>query len=240
MNQDLNILHLVTQASLVVQLVMAVLLLVSLASWTVIFGKLVGLRRVRGGNEDFEREFWSGRPVNELFTQSERRAEEGAPMERIFTAGMREFLKLRERRIADPGAMLDGARRAMRASFQRELDAVESNLSFLATVGSVSPYVGLFGTVWGIMHAFSGLSNLQQVTLSTVAPGIAEALVTTAIGLFAAIPAVIAYNRFARDIDRTAMQLETFMEEFSNILARNVTQAPATAGAPAAGATVTR
>ncbi|MCK6425823.1 MAG: protein TolQ [Burkholderiaceae bacterium] len=229
MNQDLNILHLVTQASLIVQLVMAVLLLVSLASWAVIFAKLVGLRRVRGGNDDFERDFWSGRPVQELFAQSERRAELGAPMERIFTAGMREYMKLRERRVADAGALLDGARRAMRASFQRELDVVESNLSFLATVGSVSPYVGLFGTVWGIMHAFTGLSNLEQVTLATVAPGIAEALVATAIGLFAAIPAVIAYNRFARDIDRIAIQLETFMEEFSNILARNIGQSAAAA-----------
>ena len=143
-------------------------------------------------------------------------------MERIFASGMREFLKLREKRVADAGALLDGARRAMRASFQRELDTIESNLSFLASVGSVSPYVGLFGTVWGIMHAFIGLSNLQQVTLATVAPGIAEALVATAIGLFAAIPAVIAYNRFARDIDRIAIQLETFIEEFSNILQRNV------------------
>jgi biopolymer transport protein TolQ len=141
-------------------------------------------------------------------------------MERIFASGMREFLKLREKRL-DAGAQLDGARRAMRASYQRELDAIESNLSFLASVGSVSPYVGLFGTVWGIMHAFVGLSNMQQVTLATVAPGIAEALVATAIGLFAAIPAVVAYNRFARDIDRIAIQLETFIEEFSNILQRN-------------------
>jgi biopolymer transport protein TolQ len=141
-------------------------------------------------------------------------------MERIFASGMREFLKLREKRL-DSGAQLDGARRAMRASFQRELDVVESNLSFLASVASVSPYVGLFGTVWGIMHAFVGLSNLQQVTLASVAPGIAEALVATAIGLFAAIPAVVAYNRFARDIDRIAIQMETFIEEFSNILQRN-------------------
>jgi biopolymer transport protein TolQ len=227
MNQDLNILHLVAQASLVVQLVMAILLSVSLASWAVIFGKLIGLRKVRGGNDHFEREFWSGRNVQELYGASERNAETGAPMERIFAAGMREYLKLRERRVTDPGALLDGARRAMRASLQRELDTIEHNLSFLATVGSVSPYVGLFGTVWGIMHAFTGLSNLQQVTLATVAPGIAEALVATAIGLFAAIPAVIAYNRFARDIDRVAIQLETFMEEFSNILARNVGQGAA-------------
>ncbi len=143
-------------------------------------------------------------------------------MERIFASGMREFQKLRERRVTDVGMMMDGARRAMRASFQREMDVIESNLSFLASVGSVSPYVGLFGTVWGIMHAFTGLASLQQVTLATVAPGIAEALVATAIGLFAAIPAVIAYNRFAREIDRISIQQETFIEEFSNILQRNV------------------
>jgi biopolymer transport protein TolQ len=229
MNQDLNILHLVAQASLVVQLVMALLMGVSLSSWAVIFAKLAGLARVRGGNDVFEREFWSGRNLQELFLTSERKAEAASPMERIFIAGMREFLKLRERRTPDGSALLDGARRAMRASLQRELDVVESRLSFLATVGSVSPYIGLFGTVWGIMHAFTGLSNLQQVTLATVAPGIAEALVATAIGLFAAIPAVIAYNRFARDIDRIANQMESFMEEFSNILARNST---ATAPAP--------
>ena len=222
MNQDLNILNLVLHASLVVQLVMVALLAVSLASWTVIFGKLFGLKRVREGNETFEREFWSGRSLQELYGAASRSERDGAPMERIFAAGMREFLKLRERKVVDPSALLDGARRAMRASFQRELDAIESHLSFLATAGSVSPYVGLFGTVWGIMHAFTGLANLQQVTLATVAPGIAEALVATAIGLFAAIPAVIAYNRFARDIDRTAIQMETFIEEFSNILARNV------------------
>jgi biopolymer transport protein TolQ len=228
MTQDLSILSLVLQASLVVQLVMALLIIVSLASWTVIFGKLFGLRRVRNLNENFERDFWSGRNLSELQQAASTKAN-SSPMERIFATGMREFMKLREKRL-DAGAQLDGARRAMRASFQRELDMIESNLSFLGTVGSVSPYIGLFGTVWGIMHAFVGLSNLQQVTLATVAPGIAEALVATAIGLFAAIPAVIAYNRFARDIDRVATQLETFIEEFSNILQRNVTvAAPAAA-----------
>ncbi len=220
MNQDLSIFTLVTQATLVVQLVMAGLLIASLASWTVIFGKLFGLRRTRAANEEFEREFWAGKNLNELYQDATKRTD-ASPMERIFASGMREFMKLRERRVVEAGALLDGARRAMRASFQREMDVIESNLSFLASVGSVSPYVGLFGTVWGIMHAFVGLSNMQQVTLATVAPGIAEALVATAIGLFAAIPAVIAYNRFARDIDRIAIQLETFIEEFSNILQRN-------------------
>jgi biopolymer transport protein TolQ len=235
MNQDLSIYTLVLQASPVVQAVMAGLLLASLASWTVIFGKLFGLRKVRSANEDFEREFWAGRNLTDLYNDATQRAPKAAPMERIFASGMREFLKLREKRVTDAGALLDGARRAMRASFQRELDVVESNLSFLASVGSVSPYVGLFGTVWGIMHAFVGLSNMTQVTLATVAPGIAEALVATAIGLFAAIPAVIAYNRFARDIDRIAIQLETFIEEFSNILQRNagVSAQPVAATQPA-------
>ncbi len=229
MNQDLSIFTLVLQASLVVQVVMAGLMITSLASWTVIFGKLFGLRKIRADNEAFERDFWAGRNLNELYADAAKKSA-AAPMERIFASGMREFLKLRERKLTDAGSLLDGARRAMRASFQREMDTIESNLSFLASVGSVSPYVGLFGTVWGIMHAFIGLSNLTQVTLATVAPGIAEALVATAIGLFAAIPAVIAYNRFARDIDRIAIQLETFIEEFSNILHRNAGQ-PAAAGA---------
>ncbi len=234
MNQDFSIVSLVLHASFVVQLVMVGLLVVSLGSWTVIFGKLFGMKKVRGANDEFEREFWAGRNLNDLFNDAANRTG-GAPLERIFASGMREFMKLRERRVTDTGALLDGARRAMRASYQRELDVIESNLSFLATVGSVSPYVGLFGTVWGIMHAFVGLANLQQVSLATVAPGIAEALVATAIGLFAAIPAVIAYNRFSRDIDRSAMQMETFIEEFSNILQRNASQPVPASAASAMG-----
>jgi biopolymer transport protein TolQ len=233
MNQeDFSIVTLVIHASIVVQLVMAGLMIASLASWTVIFGKLFGLRRVRAANEDFERDFWAGKNINELYADATKRTD-GSPMERIFASGMREFLKLRERRVTDSGSLLDGARRAMRASFQRELDAIEIHLSFLATVGSVSPFVGLFGTIWGIMHAFVGLANMTQVTLATVAPGIAEALVATAIGLFAAIPAVIAYNRFARDIDRIAIQQETFIEEFSNILQRNAGNPSSAPAAPA-------
>ena len=232
MNQDLNILHLVLNASIVVQAVMLLLVLISVSSWAAIFRKLFALKKVKNQNEEFERNFWSGSSLNDLFSAASRNAATSGPMERIFASGMREFQKLRERRITDVGALMDGARRAMRASFQREMDVVETNLSFLATVGSVSPYVGLFGTVWGIMHAFTGLASLQQVTLATVAPGIAEALVATAIGLFSAIPAVVAYNRFARDIDRIANQQETFIEEFSNILQRNVSaQAAAPAGA---------
>ena len=221
MNQDLSILHLVLNASIVVQAVMLLLVVVSITSWAAIFRKLFALKRVKSLNDEFEREFWSGTSLNDLSAAAAQNAKTSGPMERIFASGMREYQKLRERRITDAGALLDGARRAMRASYQRELDVVETNLSFLASVGSVSPYVGLFGTVWGIMHAFTGLANLQQVTLATVAPGIAEALVATAIGLFAAIPAVVAYNRFARDMDRVAIQLETFIEEFSNILQRN-------------------
>ncbi len=222
MNQDLSILHLVMNASAVVQAVMLLLMGVSIASWAAIFRKLFALKRVKTLNETFERDFWSGTSLNDLFSAASKNAADGGPMERIFASGMREYQKLRERRITDAGTLMDGARRAMRASFQREMDVVESNLSFLASVGSVSPYVGLFGTVWGIMHAFNGLASLQQVTLATVAPGIAEALVATAIGLFAAIPAVVAYNRFARDLDRISIQMETFIEEFSNILQRNV------------------
>jgi biopolymer transport protein TolQ len=230
MNQDLSILHLVLNASFVVQAVMLLLMVVSITSWAAIFRKLFALGKVKALNETFEREFWSGSSLNDLFAAAAKNAAQGGPMERIFASGMREFQKLRERRISDVGTLMDGARRAMRASFQREMDAVERNLSFLASVGSVSPYVGLFGTVWGIMHAFTGLAALTQVTLATVAPGIAEALVATALGLFAAIPAVVAYNRFAHDIDRIATQQETFIEEFSNILQRNVGAPPPATG----------
>ena len=222
MNQDLSILQLILHASFVVQLVIALLMTISVASWAAIFRKYFALKRVKRLNDEFEADFWSGTSLNELASAAKKNDPNAGPMERIFASGMREYQKLRERRIDDNSALLDGARRAMRASFQRELDAIETNLSFLASVGSVSPYVGLFGTVWGIMHSFTGLASMAQVTLSTVAPGIAEALVATAIGLFAAIPAVVAYNRFAHDIDRIAIKLETFIEEFSNILQRNL------------------
>ena len=235
MNQDLSIVTLLLHASFVVQLVMLLLVGISIASWTAIFRKLGSLKKVRSQNDEFEREFWSGTSLNELFSAAAQNAKLSGPMERIFASGMREYQKLRERHVADAGTLLDGARRAMRASFQRELDVAESNLSFLATVGSVSPYVGLFGTVWGIMHAFTGLAALAQVTLATVAPGIAEALVATAIGLFAAIPAVVSYNRFAREIDKIAIALETFIEEFSNILQRNLSTHLGGSPAPAAG-----
>ncbi len=225
MNQELSVIHLLLNASWVVKLVVLLLVGVSIASWAAIFRKMFAVKKVNLLNEEFEREFWGGSNLTELLARGAKSPETSGPMERIFSSGMREFQKLLQlhtsRRIQDQGALMDGARRAMRASFQRELDVLELNLSFLASVGSVSPYVGLFGTVWGIMHAFTGLANLQQVTLASVAPGIAEALVATAIGLFAAIPAVLAYNRFAHDVDRVATRLETFIEEFSNILQRN-------------------
>ena len=222
MTQDLSIVSLLLNASWVVQFVVLLLIGVSIASWAAIFRKIIALKKVQQLNAEFDREFWSGTSLNDLFAGAAQNAKHSGSMERIFASGMREYQKLRERHISDAGTLLDGARRAMRASYQRELDVIESNLSFLATVGSVSPYVGLFGTVWGIMHAFTGLAALEQVTLATVAPGIAEALVATAIGLFAAIPAVVAYNRFSHDIDRVANRLETFIEEFSNILQRNL------------------
>ncbi len=230
MTNNLSIVQLLLHASWVVQAVVALLVLGSIASWAAIFRKLFALKRVNSLNEEFERNFWSGKSLNDLYASAAQNSRLGGPMERIFANGMREYQKLRERRITDPGALLDGARRAMRASFQRELDTIESNLAFLASVGSVSPYVGLFGTVWGIMHAFTGLASMQTVTLATVAPGIAVVPGSPALGLFAAIPAVVAYNRYSHDIDRIANGLETFMEEFSNILQRNL--GAATSGAP--------
>ena len=230
-SQDMSILSLILQARWVVQLVMLILVVASVASWATIFRKSQALKQVRQFNESFEQDFWSGQSLNDLYNSATQNAKNGGPMERIFASGMREYKKLRERRINDSGTLMDGTRRAMRASFQREMDEVESGLSFLGTVGSVSPYVGLFGTVWGVMHAFTGFANMEQITLATVAPGIAEALVATAMGLFAAIPAVIAYNRFARDIDRIANSQETFMEEFTNILQRNVSGPSASATA---------
>jgi len=235
MNQDLSIITLLLHASFVVQLVVFLLVCISVSSWAAIIRKHFALRRMRALNDEFERDFWSGTSLNELFASAAQNAKLAGPMERIFASGMREYQKLRERQVSDPNTLLDGARRAMRASFQRELDVAEHNLSFLATVGSVSPYIGLFGTVWGIMHAFTGLASLTQVTLATVAPGIAEALVATAISLFAAIPAVVGYNRFAREIDKIAIALETFTEEFSNILQRNLSTRPGTVPQSPAG-----
>ncbi|MBL8480550.1 MAG: protein TolQ, partial [Rhodocyclaceae bacterium] len=213
---------LVSNASLTVKLVMALLLGVSFMSWYWIFRKWFAIRRARNKTDRFELDFWSGGDLAALYQSAANDRHNCGGMERIFEAGYREFTKLRGQRAGDGQAQLDGARRAMRATFQRELDDLEAHLAFLASTGSVSPYVGLFGTVWGIMNAFRGLANVSSATLAHVAPGIAEALVATAIGLFAAIPAVVAYNRFAHDIDRISIRWESFMEEFSNILQRQM------------------
>lgn len=218
--QDLSLLGMVTNASVLVQLVMLLLLLVSLMSWWYIFIKMFVIGRAIRQAEEFERDFWSGKDLNTLYQSVVSARRRTGCLERIFEAGFREFTKLKRQPGMDISVVMDGTRRAMRATYQREVDRLETHLSFLATVGSVSPYVGLFGTVWGIMNAFRGLSNVAQATLAHVAPGIAEALVATAMGLFAAIPAVVAYNRYARDIDRLAIRFESFMEEFSNILQR--------------------
>ena len=220
--QDMSILHLILQASAVVQVVMGILAAVSLMSWYYIAMKFFAVKESRQKTEEFERDFWSGGDLNNLFNSAVNDRHNAGSMERIFEAGFREFTKLKGQKNLDPKDVVDGSRRAMRATYQRELDALEAHLAFLASVGSVSPYIGLFGTVWGIMHAFRGLANVGQATLSTVAHGIAEALVATAIGLFAAIPAVLAYNRFSHDIDRLAIRYESFMEEFSNILQRQM------------------
>jgi biopolymer transport protein TolQ len=221
-SQDLSIIELISHASLVVKLVMLLLTVVSLQSWYWIFRKAFAIRQARARTDQFERDFWSGGDLNSLYQSAVNNRHETGALERIFESGYREFVKLRNQKTLDSATVVDGARRAMRATCQREIDDVEAHLAFLASVGSVSPYVGLFGTVWGIMHAFRGLSSMATATLSAVAPGIAEALVATAIGLFAAIPAVVAYNRFAHDTDRLAVRFESFMEEFSNILQRQI------------------
>ena len=220
--QDLDIWTLIANASIVVKVVMLLLAAVSFMSWMFIFQKWFSIRRAAAQTDKFEREFWSGNDLNALYQGAVNHRHTIGSLERIFEAGFREFAKLRsgQRAGTDASDIVDGARRAMRAAFQREMDFLERHLSFLASTGSVSPYVGLFGTVWGIMHAFRSLANVQQATLAQVAPGIAEALVATAIGLFAAIPAVVAYNRYSHDIERLATRFESFMEEFSNILHR--------------------
>lgn len=223
LSQDLSFISLIINASIIAQLVLLLLLIISMISWTYIFHKYFTIRTAKSQTEQFERHFWSGGNLTNLYQESTKNPHQQG-LERIFAAGMGEFLKAKssysQRELHDPTILVDGARRAMRAAYQREMDSLESHLSFLASVGSVSPYIGLFGTVWGIMNSFRSLANLQQATLSAVAPGMAEALIATAIGLFAAIPAVVAYNRYSHDIDRLAIRFESFIEEFSNILQR--------------------
>jgi len=220
-SSELSLLSLLWHASLPVQLVMLILVGISILSWTYIFSKHATLKRVSSQTRQFENDFWAGGDLTALQQSVANRREAHDALARIFDAGMTEFLKARRNQ---PGAdaLLDGPRRAMRAAYQREMDVLESRLNFLASAGSVSPYIGLLGTVWGIMHAFIGLSTMQQATLASVAPGIAEALIATAIGLFAAIPAVVAYNRYTTDIDRLSTRFDSFIDEFLNILQRQV------------------
>ncbi|MDO9371356.1 MAG: protein TolQ [Gammaproteobacteria bacterium] len=219
MTSDLSILHLIINASLLVQLVMLLLLVVSMMSWTMIFRKRAVLREARAAADVFEKRFWSGNDLNLLYDQVAHRSNPNG-LEAIFEAGFKEFARLRKQTGVEPMAVLEGAQRTMRVALSREVETLEINLSFLATVGSTSPYVGLFGTVWGIMNSFRGLGNVHQATLAMVAPGIAEALIATAMGLFAAIPAVIAYNSFANDVERLHSRYDAFLEEFSTILQR--------------------
>ncbi len=217
---DMSLLTLISGASLPVQLVMLILLITSLFSWWYIFIKVATIKRAETESEDFENKFWSGGDLNKLYESvtAGRRKPQG--MASIFEAGFKEYIRHKQQGNMEVSDVMEGSRRAMRAAYNRELDDLDAHLPFLASVGSVSPYIGLFGTVWGIMNSFRGLSSVAQATLSQVAPGIAEALIATAIGLFAAIPAVIAYNRFASNVDRLSVRYESFMEEFTNILQR--------------------
>lgn len=220
MQVDLGLANLVLGASLLVKFVMLVLLLASLVSWVLIFSKRSLLKQAQKAAQIFEDRFWSSEDLTTLYTRIVDRSQEPNGMEGIFEAGFKEFARLSKRSGIDPRAILEGAQRSMRVALNREVEDLESNLPFLATVGSVSPYIGLFGTVWGIMNSFQALGNVHQATLAMVAPGISEALIATAMGLFAAIPAVIAYNRYASDVDRLYNRYDTFVEEFSSILQR--------------------
>ena len=224
MSADLSLFALVLNASLVVQLVMALLGMASIVAWTMIFRKRFVLGRATRAADVFEDQFWSGIDLVEVFNRIDVRRSGAAGMERIFHAGFKEFARLRGQKVAEARDILSGTERAMRIALGREVEYLEINLSFLATVGSTSPYIGLFGTVWGIMNSFRALGNVQQATISMVAPGIAEALIATAMGLFAAIPAVIAYNRFAHDVERLHNRYDAFVDEFSTILQRQAHQ----------------
>jgi len=225
---DMSLVSLIVGASIPVQVVMVILVITSIFSWWYIFIKVFTLKKAEENADKFETAFWSGGDLNKLYdglSSGKRRKSQGIAS--IFEAGFKEFIRHKQHSNSnggkvDVGEAMEGSRRAMQASFNREMDELDSHLPFLASVGSVSPYIGLFGTVWGIMNSFRGLSNVAQATLSQVAPGIAEALIATAIGLFAAIPAVLAYNRFASRVDRLSVRYESFMEEFTNILQRRV------------------
>ena len=222
MHTDLSIASLILGASLLVKMVMLALLLSSVASWTLVFKKRRELIAAKRAAASFEDQFWAAGDLTALFNRLSNQRSPADGTQRMFEAGFREFARLRKKEGIPPDMVLEGSQRSMRIALSRELEALEANLPMLATVGSVSPYIGLFGTVWGIMNSFRGLSNTHQATLAMVAPGISEALVATAMGLFAAIPAVIFYNRFSSDIDRLASRYEIFLEEFSAILQRQV------------------
>ncbi len=222
MHNDMSIASLILNASVLVQFVLFSLLMASIICWTLIFHKWRVIKKAQTAADIFERRFWSGVDLVDLYKAISSQRKEIAGMESIFEAGFKEYAKLHKQPGMVPDAVLEGAQRAMRVSLSKEIEKAESGLSFFATVGSTSPYVGLFGTVWGIMNSFRALGQVQQASMSMVAPGIAEALIATAMGLFAAIPAVVAYNRYAYTIEHLENRYEIFMEEFSNLLNRQV------------------
>ncbi len=220
MSEPISILELVLNASIVVQIVMAILILASFTSWIMIFQRGFALSSTRREAIEFESEFWSGKDLRKIYLDLEAREEDLTGVENIFSSGFKEFTRSRQQKDFDADRVMQNVQRAMRVAMSREEERLETHLPFLATVGSTSPYVGLFGTVWGIMNSFRGLAAVNQASLSVVAPGISEALVATAIGLFAAIPAVIAYNRFSAQVEVMANRFEAFTDEFSSILFR--------------------
>jgi len=214
--------YLIASASLLVQLVMLTLVAASVISWVMIFQRSTALRSAKSALDDFEDRFWSGIDLSKLYRQVTGNPDNNSGLEQIFRAGFKEFSRMRQQAGVDPEAVMDAVQRSMRVAISREEEKLEQHLPFLATVGSTSPYIGLFGTVWGIMNSFRGLATAQSTTLAAVAPGIAEALIATAIGLFAAIPAVIAYNKFSARSEMLISRYYTFADEFSSILHRRV------------------
>ena len=221
MGTDLSIISLLVNASVPVQIVMLILVIASIVSWSIIFSKRRLIRRTKAASDDFEASFWSGGDLNALYQSATRQKGGSIGMARIFESGFREFNRAIQQGGSNPDKVIEECRRAMRVAQMREVDRLEQSLATLATIGSTSPYVGLFGTVWGIMMAFIGLANVQSATLAVVAPPIAEALIATAMGLFAAIPAVIGYNRYADKVVRLEYRYDSFSEEFSSILQRH-------------------
>ncbi|WP_028357592.1 protein TolQ [Brackiella oedipodis] len=220
--EDMSIFSLIANASLPVQIIMLILIIMSIVSWAIIISKYIMINRNYQQTKAFEEEFWNSNDLASLYHQVSKQADTSGPAARVFSAGMNEFLKAHRNNASDAESLIHNPNRAMKATYQRELDSMDHRLNFLASTGSVSPYIGLLGTVWGIMHSFIGLSTNTQATLAAVAPGIAEALIATAIGLFAAIPAVLGYNYFSNRTDQLAGRIDSFMDEFINILQRQV------------------